>query len=431
MEELAVYGGTPVIKSEEVKSWPPVDKSDEELIIKALHEPVQTRGKYTKQVETEFCEYNGNKFGYFTNCGGSALQMCLAGCGVGAGDQVIVTAYTWPSSASCILHSMAVPVFVDIDPETFLIDPAKIEAAVTPRTKAIIVVHLHGLCCDMDPIWDIAKRHNLKIIEDACQAHDALYNGRKAGTLGDCAAFSFNQNKCMTSGEGGMFVTDNEEIFKKGLTLCGFGDMQPTKDTDEFPAYAFGHKFSNNEITAAFALAELRKFPGYYKQLIANATTLHAILQKANVKGLKLPYEPANCKHNWYNYNLRVDFDAIGMGACSIEEKTRFRDAICAALRAEGVVCCVWQRCILPQMTIFRSKNAYGKGYPWAVPGADEGVNYDLSNFPEAIKYCYSHIAIVQILRAPNDTAMAARVAEAIQKVFANIDRIDPDKILK
>jgi len=235
----------------------------------------------------------------------------------------------------------------------------------------------------------------------------------------------------MTSGEGGMFVTNDEGIFKKGCTLCGFGDMQPTKDMDEFPAYAFGHKFSNNEITAAFALAELRKFPGYYKQLIANATTLHAILQKANVKGLKLPYEPANCKHNWYNYNLRVDFDAIGMGACSIEEKTRFRDAICAALRAEGVICCVWQRCILPQMTIFRAKNAYGKGYPWTVPGADDGVNYDLSNFPAAVSYCYAHIAIVQILRAPNDTAMAARVAEAIQKVFANLDRIDPKRILK
>ncbi len=431
MEELAIYGGKPVIRHEEVQNWPPIDKTDEELVLKALHEPVQTRGTYTKMLEKEFCEYNGNKFAYFTNCGGSALQMCLAGCGVGAGDQVIVTSYTWPSSASCILHSMAVPVFVDIDPDTFLMDASKIEAAITPHTKAIITVQLHGLCCDMDPIMDIAKRHNLKVIEDACQAHDSLYNGRKAGTLGHCAAFSFNQNKCMTSGEGGIFVTNDEDIFNKGLTLCGFNDMQPTKDTDEFPAYAFGHKFCNNEITAAFALAELRKFPSYYKQLVANATTLHSLLQKANIKGLKLPYVPANCKHNWYNYNLRVDFDALGMGALSNEQKTRFRDAIWASLYDEGVVCGVWQRCILPQMTIFRSKNAYGKGYPWAVPGADEGVNYDLSNFPEAIKYCYSHIAIVQILRAPNDTAMAARVAEAIQKVFANIDRIDPDKILK
>ncbi len=431
MEELAIYGGTPIIQPGEVKNWPPVDKTDEELIIKALHVPQQSCSVYTKQLEEEFCEFNGNKFAYFTNCGGSALQMCIAGCGIGAGDQVIVTAYTWPSSASCIIHNMAVPVFVDIDPETFLIDPNKIEAAITPRTKAILVVHLHGLCCDMDPIWALAKKYNLKIIEDACQAHNAFYNGRKAGTLGDCAAFSFNQNKCLTAGEGGLFVTNDEEIFMRGRTLTDFSDMQPTKDTDEFPAYAFGHKFCNNEITAAYALAQLHKFPGYYKQLIANATTLDATLKKANIKGLKLPYEPANCKHNWYNYNLRVDFDAIGKGGLSNDEKSRFRHAICAALRAEGMGCVVWQHCILPEMTIFRSKNAYGKGYPWAVPGADDGVSYDLANFPEAIKYCYSHIAIVQILRAPNDTAMAAKVAQCIEKVFTNLDKIDADKILK
>ncbi len=350
--------------------------------------------------------------------------MCVAGCGIGAGDQVIVTSYTWPSSASCIIHNMAVPVFVDIDPETFLIDPAKIEAAVTPRTKAILCVHLHGLCCDMDPIREIAKKHNLKIIEDAAQAHNALYKGQKAGTLGDCAAFSFNQNKCMTSGEGGLFVTSDKEIFDRGLTLTGFGDMQPTKDTDEFPAYAFAHKFCNNEITAAYALAELRKFPYYYKQLLANAKTLHTILQAADIKGLKLPYEPAICTHNWYNYNLRVDFDALGMGDKTPAEKSEFRHAICKALQAEGVVCCVWQRCILPEMTIFRAQNAYGKGYPWAVPGASDGVDYSVKNFPEAIKYCYSHIAIVQILRAPNDEQMAAKVAQAIIKVFNNLDEL-------
>ena len=424
MAKLAIKGGEAVIKPGEVKNWPPVDKTDEDLIIAALHEPSQCRGKYTKLLEQEFCAFNGNQYAYFTNCGGSALQMCVAGCGIGAGDQVIVTSYTWPSSASCIIHNMAVPVFVDIDPETFLIDPVKIEAAVTPRTKAILCVHLHGLCCDMDPIREIAKKYNLKIIEDAAQAHNTLYKGQKAGTLGDCAAFSFNQNKCMTSGEGGLFVTNNKEIFDRGLTLTGFGDMQPTKDTDDFPAYAFAHKFSNNEITAAYALAELRKFPYYYKQLLANAKTLHTILQAANIKGLKLPVEPAVCTHNWYNYNLRVDFEALGMGDKTPDEKSAFRHAICKALQAEGVVCCVWQRCILPEMTIFRAQNAYGKGYPWAVPGASDGVDYSLKNFPEAIKYCYSHIAIVQILRAPNDEQMAAKVAQAVIKVFNNLDEL-------
>ena len=112
MAQLAIKGGEAVIKPGEVKNWPPIDKTDEELIIAALHEPGQCRGKYTKLLEEEFCAFNGNKYAYFTNCGGSALQMCVAGCGIGAGDQVIVTSYTWPSSASCIIHNMAVPVFV-------------------------------------------------------------------------------------------------------------------------------------------------------------------------------------------------------------------------------------------------------------------------------------------------------------------------------
>ncbi len=431
MSTLAIYGGEPTIKPGEIKNWPPVDKTDEDLILAALHEPNQARGKYTALLEKEFNAFAKTKYAYFTNCGGSALHMCVAGCGIGAGDQVITTAYTWPSSASCILHNMAVPVFVDILPDTFLMDPSKIEAAITPRTKAILCVHLHGLCCDMDPIREIAKKYNLKIIEDACQAHNALYKGQPAGTLGDCAGFSFNQNKCMTSGEGGIFVTNDEEIYRKGLTLTGFGDMQPTKDTDEYPAYAFGYKFANNEITAAYALAQLRKFPWYYKQLIDNARTLHAELTAANLKGLKLPVEPENCTHNWYNYNIRVDFDALGMADKTTAEKSRFRHAVCKALQAEGLPCGVWQHCILPQMTIFRAKNAYGKGYPWTVPGADAKTNYDVENFPNADKYCYSHIALVMVLRAPNDTVMASRVAQAIKKVFSNIDKIDPDKIMK
>ena len=429
MQELAIYGGKPVINASDIKNWPPIDKSDEELVLAALHEKTQTRGTYTALIEKEFKAFSETEYAYFSNCGGTALHMCIAGCGIGAGDQVIVTSYTWPSSASCILHNMAVPVFVDIDPETFLMDPAKIEAAITPRTKAIIVVHLHGICCDMDPIWAIAKKHNLKIIEDACQAHNSLYKGRKAGTLGDCAAFSFNQNKCMTSGEGGIFVTNNREIFNRGMSLVGFGDMQPTKTAPEFPAYALGYKFSNNEITAAYALAQLRKFPGYYEQLLANARALHDELRKANLKGLKLPYEPANCTHNWYNYNLRIDFDAIGMSGKTDAEKSQFRHAVCKALQAEGIICGVWQRCILPEMTVFRAQNAYGHGYPWAVPGASDGIDYDLANFPNAVKYCYSHIAIVQILRAPNDTSMARKVAEAIKKVFTQLDKIDPAKI--
>jgi dTDP-4-amino-4,6-dideoxygalactose transaminase len=425
MNQLAIYGGPKTIQDNEVKSWPPVDKTDDALVLDALHATIQTRGPHNIAFEKEFCEYNGNKYALFTNSGTAALHMCLVGCGVGAGDHVLVTAFSWSSSATCILHHNAIPIFVDIDFDTFLIDPKKIEAAITPRTKAIIVVQLHGLCADMDAINAIAKKHNLYVIEDACQAHGAMYKGQKAGTMGDCAAFSLNQNKCLSSGEGGTFVTDNEEIFNGASKLWSFGETARPEENRDYHAYALGWMYRNNEITAAFARAQLAKYPEYFKMLRANGEYLQENLN--DIKGLIQPYEPEACTHNWYNYNLRLDFDALGI----TDDKARFRDAVCAAIRAEGVTCSVWQRFILPEMTVFRAKNAYGGGFPWSIPGADEGVDYTPENYPNALRYSTCHMSIVQTLRAPNGLDIAAKVAEAVKKVFANIDQIDPEKILK
>ncbi len=423
-EKLAIYGGEKVINEEKVKNWPPVDKSDEELVLDALHAANQTRGKHNLAFEKEFAEWNGNKFAVFTNSGTAALHMGLVGCGIGAGDHVLVTAYSWSSSATCILHHDAIPIFVDIDPDTFLMDPKKIEAAITPRTKAIVAVHLHGLCLDMDAIMDIAKRHNLHVIEDACQAHGAMFKGKKAGTMGHCAAFSLNQNKCLSSGEGGIFVTDDENIYNGACKLWSFGETARPEQSRDYHAYALGWMYRNNELTAAFARAQLAKYDKYFETLRANGNYLKENLN--DIKGLIQPVEPENCTHNWYNYNLRVDFDALGI----TNDKVKFRDAVCAAIAAEGVKCMVWQRFILPEMTVFRAKNAYGHGYPWSIPGADEGVDYTPENFPNALNYSHCHMSIVQTLRAPNGLDIAAKVVTAVKKVFANIDQIDVNRIL-
>ncbi len=423
-EKLAIYGGEKVINDEEVKNWPPVDKYDEELVLDALHATNHARGKHNIAFEKEFAEWNGNKFAVFTNSGTSALHMGLVGCGISAGDHVLVTAYSWSSSATCILHHDAIPIFVDIDPDTFLMDPKKIEAAITPRTKAIVAVHLHGLCLDMDAIMDIAKRHNLHVIEDACQAHGAMFKGKKAGTLGHCAAFSLNQNKCLSSGEGGIFVTDDETIYNNACKLWSFGETARPEESRDYHAYALGWMYRNNELTAAFARAQLAKYDTYFETLRANGNYLQENLK--GIKGLLQPVEPENCTHNWYNYNLRIDFDALGI----TEDKVKFRDAVCEAIAAEGVKCMVWQRFILPEMTVFRAKNAYGHGYPWSIPGADEGVDYTPENYPNALNYSQCHMSIVQTLRAPNGLDIAAKVVAAIKKVFANIDQIDIDRIL-
>ena len=424
-EILAIYGGTPAVNEKEVVSWPPVDKSDEKMVLDALYSKVQARGTHNLKLEEEFAAWNGNKFALFTNSGTAALHMCLVGCGIGAGDHVLVTAYSWSSSATCILHHDAIPIFVDIDPETFLMDPDKIEEAITPRTKAIIVVQLHGLCNDMDKINAIAKKHGLKVIEDACQAHGAMYKGRKAGTLGDCAAFSFNQNKCLSCGEGGMFVTDSQEIFDNAAKLWSFGETSRPEQSRDYHAYALGWMYRNNELTAAYARAQLAKYDYYFNTLRENGEYLLKALK--GTPNLLLPYEPDYATHNWYNFNLRVDFDKLGI--TDPEEQVKLRDCIAVALRDEGIVASVWQRFILPEMTVFAAKNAYGQGYPWSIPGADEGVDYSLEKFPNALEYSRKHISIVQTLRAPNGLDITEKVNQGIRKVFENIDQIDHARI--
>ncbi len=426
-ETLAIYGGKPAVDVSKVVNWPPINDIDEKMVLEALHQPSQARGPQNLAFEKEFAEWNGNKYALFTNSGTAALHMCLVGCGIGAGDHVLVTAYSWSSSATCILHHDAIPIFVDIDPETFLMDPDKIEAAITPRTKAIIVVQLHGLCNDMDKINAIAKKHNLKVIEDACQAHGATYKGRKAGTMGDCAAFSFNQNKCLCCGEGGMFVTDDEEIYNGAAKLWSFGETARPEQSRDYHAYALGWMYRNNEITAAYGRAQLTKYDYYFKTLRENGEYL--LKNLAGTPNLLLPYEPEYAEHNWYNFNLRIDFD--NMGITDPAEQVKFRNAVAAALVDEGIRASVWQRFILPEMTVFAAKNAYGMGYPWAIPGADEGVDYSLEKFPNALAYSRKHISIVQTLRAPNGLDIAEQVRQGIVKVFSNLDKIDPDRIQK
>ena len=213
-ERLAILGGAKAVPEGTVQKWPPIDEIDRKMVLASLAGDNHAFGPNCKSFQEEFAAWNGNKFAITTNSGTAALHMCVAACGCGAGDEVIVPAYTWSSSATCVLHHNAVPVFVDIDWETMNVDAGRIAAAVSGKTKAIIVVHLHGLAAEMDKVLAVAAEHGLKVIEDCCQAHGATFAGKKVGTFGHCAAFSFNQNKCLCAGEGGMFVTDEEGMFE-------------------------------------------------------------------------------------------------------------------------------------------------------------------------------------------------------------------------
>ncbi len=228
-QALAIHGGPRAVPEGLQKPWPPITDQDRQLVMQALEGGRHTVGPQYTLLEEEFAAWVGVPHALFCNSGTAALHMALVACGVGCGDEVIVPAYTWPSSATCCLHHNAIPVFVDIDWATMNIDVGLIEQAITPRTKAIIAVHLHGLSVDMDPLLAVARRHDLRVIEDCCQAHGVKYRGRTVGTIGDVAAFSCNQNKIMCSGEGGFFVARDQALFERGKTLVVLRRASPAR----------------------------------------------------------------------------------------------------------------------------------------------------------------------------------------------------------
>jgi perosamine synthetase len=273
------------------------------------------------------------------------------------------------------------------------LDIARIEAAITPRTRAIIAVHLHGLMLDMDRLMAVAAKHRLKVIEDYCQSHGATFRGRKAGTFGHVSATSTNHNKCHCSGEGGFFLSNDDDLFELGRTLWYFGERRPAEGAQEYFIYGMGWMYRSTDLTAAFARAQLTRLDEYITRQKENAARLTAGLR--SVPHLILPVTPEGHGHTFYNYTIRFDMEALGHAG----DAAAFRDKLNKALNAEGVPVGVWQG--------------------WPV------VNYDLAQYPVAQKHCDWHTGMTMPLRAPNGPDVADRMVEAFRKVMGNIEQVE------
>ena len=422
--KLAILGGEKTIPDDLIKPWPSIGDIDREYVLASLEGNEHAYGPNCIAFEEEFANWNENKYAITTNSGTAALHMGIAACGCEVGDEVIVPAYSWSSSATCVLHHNAIPVFVDIDWETMNIDPARIESKISEKTRAILVVHLHGLAANMETIGSIARKYSLKVIEDACQAHGAEFQGKKVGGWGDCAVFSFNQNKCVSAGEGGMFVTDSKELLKKAKMLWSFGEIKGPGEERDYHVHSLGWMYRNNDLSAAFGRAQLTHLDTFLATQRKNALVLRKELE--NLSGLMIPRVPEGCKHNWYNFVCRVD-----AGACGYQgDRRRFRDAVVKAIEAEGVRARAWQKFILPAMGVFQTRSAYGHGFPWSWPGARK-VSYDPADYPVAQKHCDTHFVISVPLRAPHGEEVATLVGGAIRKVFDNLNELDIDQLTK
>jgi len=420
-EKLAIAGGTPVLQRSDYKNWPIIGEDDRRLINEVLDSGIVAGGTAPQvtALEREWAAYTGTRYCLTTTSGTAALHMALAAVDVGPGDEVVTSAFTFLASASCALHQNAVPVFVDIDPRTYNMDPAKLEAAINERTKVVIPVHIQGLPADMDPIMEIARKHNLFVVEDACQAHGAEYKGKKVGSIGDVGTFSLNNFKNLPGGEGGLFITDDEVLLKKGMLIRCFGDeIDEVSHRRIYNASILGYMYRNQELPAALARAQLLHLDEYNDIRIANAEYLSQELGK--IPGVVPPYCPPECKHVYFFYNVRFDPQAAGVDY----EPRRFRTAVEKALYKEGALVGQWQTMPVPAQDIFQSKLGYGgSSYPWAVNEA-KGITYKYNpdDYPVTQELCGTY-TIVHGIHPPNGVDLMQRTVEAFHKVFDNLDQ--------
>jgi len=278
---------------------PQIGDEERNAVLAVLDSGQLAQGPVVEEFEREFARWCGVPFAVAVNSGTAALHLLMLAHGIGRGDEVITTPFTFIASANAILYTGARPVFVDVESETFNLDPGRIEAAITPMTKAILGVDLYGHPADVGELKAIAERHGILFLEDACQAHGATVDGVKTGALGADATFSFYPTKNMTTGEGGMVSTADPEVARRIRLLRQHGaDTRYVHDI-------VGYNFRMTEIAAAIGLAQLHKLDGFNATRRANASVLTNDLR--DVPGLRLPIERQGFGHVYHQYTVVVE----------------------------------------------------------------------------------------------------------------------------
>jgi perosamine synthetase len=305
------------VESDEIQNIPitKVIISDEEkkAVIEVLDSGMLIAGKQVKEFEEKFADYCGCEHAVAVNSGTAALHAALYALGIGPGDEVITTPFTFIATANPILMQGANVVFADIDPYTYNISPESIKEKITPRTKAIITVDLYGNMCDYDAIQDIAKKNNLYIVEDCAQAHGAEYDGKKAGTFGDVACFSFYPSKNMMTGEGGMLVTNNLRLAERAELFRNHGQTSLYEYED------LGYNYRMMNIQAAIGLEQLKKIDSMIEKRRENAQYYHDNLK--NIPGIELPRFHKDVKHSYHQFTIRINKDEAGINRNDFSEK--------------------------------------------------------------------------------------------------------------
>jgi dTDP-4-amino-4,6-dideoxygalactose transaminase len=327
MGQLAINGGART-RTKAFPGWPISAENEVEALAEVCrsgHWGCLSGGKIA-EFEKKFAEFQQAKYGVCIVNGTAALEVALKAVGVKAGDEVIVPPYTFIASASSVLTIGAIPVFTDIDDDTYNLDPSKIEAAITDKTKAILAVHIGGGPADMDGIMAVAKKHGLKVVEDAAQAHGAAWNGRRVGAIGDAGTFSFQSSKNLTSGEGGIVVTNDDEVYATAWSLHNCGRVPEGR---WYEHRVLGWNMRMTEFQGAILLEQMKRLEGQMKTREENGLYLDSLLSR--IEGIRpLKRDSRVTTHAYHLYIFRYDSKGF---------KGVPRAKFLQALSAEGIPC--------------------------------------------------------------------------------------------
>jgi len=412
MSKLAIHGGRP-LRQAPFPTYVTLGEEEKRAVMEVMDSQVLSDflgtwsdkfygGSRVQALERAWEAYFGVKHAVSVNSATSGLYAAIGAAGIGPGDEVIVSPFTMSASATPPLVYGAVPVFADIDTETFCLDPVSVRQRITPQTRAIVVVDIFGHPAEMNEIMQIAQEHNLTVIEDTAQAPGAQYHGRWAGTLAHMGVFSLNYHKTIHCGEGGIIVTDDDELAERLRLIRNHAELVVRNKGTQNLVNMIGFNYRMTEIEAAIAGEQLKKLDPLVRARIEAA---HYLTERLHgFPGITPPVEQPGIRHGYYVYAIRFDAAQIGVP----------REAFAAALKAEGVP--VFEAAYEPLylQPLYQQRIGFGRdGFPWTYPGYRGSVSYERGICPvaermHAKELLYTNICHASITRADLGDWLAA-----------------------
>lgn len=423
LKELALFGGEKAVPQtfkrynsigqEELQAATAVLQSGNlSQFIGAWHEDFYG-GPQVLAFEKAWCRYFRTRHAVTVNSATSGLIAALGAIGVEPGDEVIVSPWTMCASATAILHWNAIPVFADIEAETFCLDPVSVEKNITPYTKAIVAVDIFGHSANMDALRTIANKHGLKLISDTAQAPGALYKNHFAGTCADVGIFSLNYHKHIHTGEGGVIVTNDDEIAERLKLIRNHAEAVVVKNGYHVLNNMIGYNFRLGEIESAIGIEQLKKLPHLIESRRHIAHQLNAGLQ--HLAGLRMPHVDADCTHVYYIYPMVLDVHTLGVSRSSIYQ----------ALSAEGVAGLIQGYQNIHLLPVYQQKIAYGQhGFPWSSDICQRDVSYHKGICPVAESLHDQSFLGFSICAFDLHSSDVSAVIDAFHKVWAQMDKL-------